>query len=230
METYYSCLIVEDEKPAHEVLKSHIKKLPQLQFAKSVYNGKEAYDILQSQQFDIVFLDIEMPIISGIELLRELHPKPAIIMTTAYTDFAFEAYQHDAVDYLQKPISFLRFSKAIEKAIQYCNQKKHAENKITEITIKADGEKIIILLSEIIYIASMGNYIKLVVGNQKKPLVVYDTLSKIYDKLDKNQFVQIHKSYIININCIAEKNGEIVKLTNREELPIGRKYSVLLKK
>jgi two-component system, LytTR family, response regulator len=227
METKYRCLIVDDEKPAHEVIKSHISKLPQLQYESSVYNGKEALDILLTNQFDIVFLDIEMPIINGIELLQSIQPKPAIIMVTAYTHFAFDAYQHEAVDYLQKPISFIRFHKAIEKAVAYCQQKKKLETTITHLKIKVDGEIMQIPLAEIMYCNSMGNYVK-IITTTTKPLIVYDALSNIYDNVDKNVFVQIHRSFIVNKKYIKQSNLESVELLNGEVLPIGRKYSVLL--
>jgi two-component system, LytTR family, response regulator len=228
METKYRCLIVDDEKPAHEVIKSHISKLPQLQYEASVYNGKEALDILQTQPFDIVFLDIEMPIVNGIELLQALQPKPAVIMVTAYTEFAFAAYQHEAVDYLQKPISYIRFHKAVEKAMFFCEQKKKIENTITHLKIKVDGEIMQIPLAEIMYCNSMGNYVKIITSSSAKPLIVYDALSNIYDSLDKNIFVQVHRSYIVNKLFIQQTNLDNIVLLNSEVLPVGRKYGVLL--
>jgi two-component system, LytTR family, response regulator len=228
METIYRCLIVDDEKPAHEVIKSHISKLPQLQFVRSVFNGKEALDALKAEQYDIVFLDIEMPIITGMELLSALHPKPAVVLCTAYTDFAFEAFQHEAVDYVQKPISFMRFQKAVDKAIIYCMQLKTMESKITHLTIKVDGQKIELPTAEILYLNSMGNYVKVYVVNHSKPYIVYDTLGNMLDALNKKEFVQIHRSAIVNKQFIVQKTIDQVTMPNGQTLPIGRKYSVLL--
>jgi DNA-binding LytR/AlgR family response regulator len=228
METIYRCLIVDDEKPAHEVIKSHISKLPNLQFVRSVFNGKEALEALKTEQYDIVFLDIEMPIITGMELLSALHPKPAIVLCTAYTDFAFEAFQHEAVDYMQKPISFIRFQKAVDKAIVYCMQLNAVKNSITHLCIKVDGQKMELPTAEILYLNSMGNYVKVYMLNHAKPYIVYDTLANMHDALNKKEFIQIHRSAIVNKQFIVQKTIDQVLMHNGQMLPIGRKYSVLL--
>jgi two-component system, LytTR family, response regulator len=230
MEPSYRCLIVEDEKPAHEVIKSHISRLDNLQFCKSVYNGKEALDVLKTEQFDIIFLDIEMPIITGMELLQEIQPKPAIIITTAYTDFAFEAYQLEAVDYLQKPISFLRFSKAVDKAIQYVDFKNKLVSDNTTVSVKVESEWITIHVADIMYLTSMGNYLKIIVNDANKPYIVYDSLGNMIDKIGNKNVFQIHKSFAVNSAFIASKNTDSIVLHNTEVLPIGRKYSGLLEK
>jgi two-component system, LytTR family, response regulator len=208
-----------------------ICNIPNLHFSKSVYNGLEALEVLKTQSFDIVFLDIEMPIINGIELLSTLQPKPAIVLCTAYTDFAFEAFQQEAVDYIQKPVSFLRFSKAVEKAIIYCEQKKLAKNTVQTIAVKYNGQIVNVLLTEVEYFASLGNYIKIIFHNiATKPLVIYETLSNLLNQLSGSNFIQIHRSYIINKSYLHSKEVEKITMSNMHVLPLGRKYKILLEK
>jgi len=227
MENEYSCLIVDDEKPAHEVLKAHMSQVDNLRYKASAFNGKEALLMLQSQDFDIVFLDIEMPLINGIELLQSLNPKPAVIITTAFQEFAFEAWQSDAVDYLQKPISYAKFLKAVTKAKNYCSVKdrqfvkKSFAFRINGVMLSANSE-------DIIYISSLGNYLKIFTTTHKNPLLVYESLTNIQQQLSKDTFIQIHRSYIVNKVFISKIDKETLRLKNGEQLAIGRKYQILL--
>lgn len=139
----YRCLIIDDESPAHKALISHISKFDELEHSGSAFNGMEAIKLLNENQYDIIFLDINMPVISGVELM-ELQPKrPLTIVTTAYSDFALSAYQNDAIDYLLKPISLDKFSKAIEKAKTYHSgnniKKKTAATKNTFLSLQRTG-------------------------------------------------------------------------------------------
>lgn len=220
------CLIVDDDKPAHLVLKSHISNTKELKFTSSVYNGKDAYNSIREYQYDLIFLDIDMPLITGIELMRKLIHRPPVIITTAYSDFAFEAYQNDAVDYLLKPISYPRFLKAIEKAKHFIVTKKDSESKM--LSIKHNGDEMELELDSIIYIQSIGNYIKIILINNKRPLIVYQSLKSFYETVSKKKFIQVHKSFIINISFINRVEKEYVILEDNN-IPIGRKYGVLLK-
>jgi DNA-binding LytR/AlgR family response regulator len=225
MDIKYNCLIVDDEVPAHKVIISHIEKLNYLTYKSSAYNGAEALNSLLNDSFDIVFLDIEMPILDGLELLQSIPNKPAIIITTAYNHFAFDAFQHDAADYLLKPISFPRFIKAIEKAKLYCLSK---QNKVssTSIKVKVNSEWISIDYDKISHIESIGNYIKIHIA-QNRSFVVYDTLKGISDKLQNDDFIQIHKSFIVNIHFTTSVTSSKVQL-GLLELPLGRKYGLLV--
>jgi two-component system, LytTR family, response regulator len=232
MESNYSCLIVDDEYPAHDVIKALLKSFPNLEFIKSCYNGEDALDEINTNAYDIVFLDVNMPIITGIELLKKLESKPAIIFTTAYTNFAFEAYENDAVDYLQKPIALQRFQKAISKAIDYV--KNNRVESTTPILLKIDGLKQKINQEQIIYCQSMGNYTRFYVENILKPIVVLETLANQLAVLDKDLFVQVHRTCIVNKLFIARKKDNLLLLKDETELPIGRKFiatlnSILLK-
>ena len=223
MEFKYTCLIVDDEYPAHDVIKALLVPFPNLEFVKSCYNGEDAIEEINGNfAYDIIFLDINMPIINGIEMISKLKTKPVIVVTTAYTSFAFDAYENDAIDYLQKPISSERFEKAIEKAIEICQIKKN--NFINKIVLKEDGLKLNFQENEIIYLESMGNYTKFFLQNRPKPILLNEPLSKQIEKLNNNLFLRIHKTFIVNKTFIAGKKANILILNNQKALPIGRKF------
>jgi DNA-binding LytR/AlgR family response regulator len=230
MATPYKCLIVDDEKPAHLVIKSHISHCEDLEFVASAYNGKEALNLLINYEFDFVFLDIEMPLINGIELLQTLPKRPATIITTAYSNFAFEAYQQDAVDYLLKPISFPRFLKAIEKAKYFWKSNQEQKNIKNSILLRIDGEAKEVKLEQIVYFQSIGNYVKVVFNGNQKSVVVYDTLKNIVDMTPSERFVQTHKSYIANIDYIQSVDKESLLLKGDISIPLGRKYELMVQK
>ncbi len=230
MATPYKCLIVDDEKPAHLVIKSHISHCEDLEFVASAYNGKEALNLLIHNEFDFMFLDIEMPLINGIELLQTLPKRPATIITTAYSNFAFEAYQQDAVDYLLKPISFPRFLKAIEKAKYFWKSNQEQKNMKNSILLRIDGESKEVKLEQIVYFQSIGNYVKVYFKNNQKSVVVYDTLKNIVDLTPSEQFIQTHKSYIVNIDYIQSLDKENLLLKGDIPIPLGRKYELMVQK
>lgn len=228
----YRCLIVDDETPAHKALASHISKFDDLEHSGSAYSGKEALKMLNENRYDLIFLDINMPVLSGIEVM-ELQPvRPLTIVTTAYSNFALEAYQNDAIDYLLKPISPEKFAKAIEKARTFFAGK--AQEKVLEtksdkmLSVKANGELIQIALDTLIYIESTGNYLKLFCVKTKLPLIVYGTLMGIAEAIGDRNFVQIHRSFIVNTTFISNIGQTHLKLYNGIEIPVGRKYKILL--
>lgn len=222
----YKCLIADDEVPAHLVIKSHIENTPGLEFWASASNGKEALQLLQQQHFDIVFLDINMPLVTGIEVMQQLPIRPATIITTAYSDYALDAYRHDAVDYLVKPISFPDFTKAITKAKIFCDAKKEIPSNKT-LTLKTSKEEFEVAAADVTCIESYGNYLKVYLADKQMPVVVYGALSAITNDLDAN-FVRVHKSYIINSTQIQSINGAVIKLIGGMQIPVGRKYQILL--
>jgi two-component system, LytTR family, response regulator len=222
MESNYSCIIIDDEYPAHDVIKALLKSFSNLEFTKSCYNGEDALLEITTTPYDIVFLDVNMPIINGIEVLKKLDTKPAIIITTAYTDFAFEAYENDAVDYLQKPIALQRFQKAISKATDYA--KKNRAERYKPILLKLDGLKQKINQEQIIYCQSMGNYTRFYVENSPKPIIVHETLASQLTILNKDLFIQVHRTCIVNKLFIVRKKENLLVLKDETELPIGRKF------
>ena len=228
----YRCLIVDDEAPAHKVLQSHITKTDLLEIAGDVYDGKEAIDFMLSNKVDLLFLDIDMPKLSGLELLQCMPYHVPVILTTAYSNFGFEAYQHDVVDYLLKPISYPRFLKSINKAIKLMGvdskpEKKEEEPQYPEIELKYDGILKTIDTKCILFIEAVGNYIKIHLEDEK-PMLVTQTMKYIGSLLPREYFTRIHKSYIVKREAITEIKKTEITLSNKAVLPVGRKYSVLL--
>lgn len=226
----YKCLIVDDEAPAHKVLQSHINKTDLLEIAGDVYDGKEAIDFMLSTKVDLLFLDIDMPKLSGLELLQCMPYHVPVILTTAYSNFGFEAYQHDVVDYLLKPISYPRFLKSINKAIKLMGSDKpgkEEEPEFPEIELKYDGILKVIDTKRILFIEAVGNYIKIHLEDEK-PMLVTQTMKYIGSLLPRQYFTRIHKSYIVKREAIREIKKTEITLSNKVVLPVGRKYSVLL--
>jgi two-component system LytT family response regulator len=231
MGTTYRCLIIDDETPAHKALASHIAKFDELEHAGSAFSAMEAMKMLKENVYDIIFLDINMPVLSGVELM-ELQPnRPITIVTTAYSDYALSAYQNDAIDYLLKPISLEKFAKAIEKATTFFlgnTLKSEASTKGKVLSYRSNGQMEQLLLSEIIYIESLGNYMKLYSVKLNLPIIIYGALFSIVSELDSADFMQVHRSYVINLNQINSVAPKTVTMTNGDIIPVGRKYKILL--
>jgi DNA-binding LytR/AlgR family response regulator len=231
MASTYRCLIIDDESPAHKALASHISKFDDLEHSGSAFSGMEAVKMLNANSYDIIFLDINMPVISGVELM-ELQPnRPLTIVTTAYSDFALSAYQNDAIDYLLKPISFEKFSKAIEKAKIYFSGnslKKEITTNPKVLSHRVNGQMVDTLLCDIIYIESLGNYMKLYSAKLKSPIIIYGSLSSIASEIDSTNFVQVHRSFIVNVDKISSVTFKTLTMCNNEIIPVGRKYQILL--
>ncbi|WP_060875138.1 LytR/AlgR family response regulator transcription factor [Myroides odoratus] len=229
MGTKYKCLIVDDEKPAHQVLMSHINQCEDLECVGTAFSGKEALLFLQKNEVDILLLDINMPLISGLEFLDMIAVKPITIITTAYSDFALESYEKDAVDYLLKPISFGKFLKAIEKAKIFCKNRKGSTDEVKDnvLKIREDGLDILLDIDEILFVESAGNYIKIFVENRSKSYFVYGSLISIKTELP-DYFIQVHRSFIVNRKQIVKKELGKVTLHVNIEIPVGRKYQILI--
>jgi DNA-binding LytR/AlgR family response regulator len=222
------CLIIDDEAPAHKVLQAHIARTDNLEVAGDVYDGKEAVNFMRSTKVDLLFLDIEMPKLTGLELLQCLPYHVPVIITTAYSNFGFEAYQNDVIDYLLKPISFPRFLKAINKVNKVLQTPvKTAAVKFPDVELKHEGIVKTISTSNILYIEAVGNYIKIHLENDKS-LLVTQTMKYISSLLPPELFTRIHKSYIVKREAITEIKKTEITLANKITLPVGRKYSVLL--
>lgn len=221
------CLIIDDEAPAHKVLHAHIAKTDSLEVAGDAYDGKEGLDFLRRNKVDLIFMDIEMPKLTGLELLQCLPYHVPVVLTTAYSNFGFEAYQNDVVDYLLKPISFPRFLKAINKVINILTPQKVETARFPDIEVKHEGVLKVINTRNILYIEAVGNYIKIHLENEK-PVLVTQTMKYISSLLPPEHFTRIHKSFIVKREAIAEIRKTELILANKTVLPVGRKYSVLL--
>lgn len=220
------CLIVDDEPPARELLQRHIQGLEGFQILDMFDNALSAFSFLQSNQVDLMFLDIQMPRMNGIELLKSLRFPPKVIMTTAFRDYAVEGFELDILDYLLKPISPERFFKAISKFHFYheFSQHKSADKTPAEeayLFLKVDRDQVKVFLKDILFIEGLKDYIK--VHTSGKVLIAYERLGYMEEKLPEGRFIRIHKSYIVSVDKIIHFNNESVKL-GQSCLPIGRVY------
>jgi len=223
----FKCLIVDDEVPAHKVIHSHISKTDTLEVIGDAYDGKEALDFMSKHKVDIVFLDIEMPRLTGLELLQCLPYPVAVILTTAYSNFGFEAYESGVVDYLLKPIAFPRFLKAINKISMTAEPQPVVEISYPRLELKHEGVVKTIDTERILYIESIGNYIKIHFESEK-PMLVTQTMKYMTSVLPSEYFTRVHKSYIVKRSRIIEIRKTEVVLNPNITVPVGRKYSVLL--
>jgi len=218
-----NCVIIEDEIPAQKILKNFISKIPSLQLLGTFKAAIEANSFLKNNTVDVIFLDINLPDISGIDFIKTIKNPPAIIMTTAYPDYAVDSFELDTiVDYLVKPFSFDRFLKAVNKAKdRFDSPKKVPEAHGETIFLNVDKTHHKLVLNTILFIESDRNYITVVAENQK--LSYIDSLKNWTEKLPKNQFIQVHKSYIINTKFVDKISGNIL-FVKSNKIPIGRTY------
>lgn len=216
------CIIVDDEPAAHYVLANYIKQNPQLELVFQGFNGIEAMDYLREHPVDLMFLDINMPEISGMELLKIIPTHPSTILTTAYSEYALESYDYGVIDYLLKPIYFPRFLKAIDRFFATENGKvKTEEAVINSVTVKVDGYFIEIELDQLLFAQSFGNYVKL--HTLKRTYLASITTSEFEKCLPEKNFMRIHKSYIVALDKIETTDKDFVVIKN-EKLPIGITY------
>ncbi len=220
-----ACLIVDDEPIARDIIESYLLKFPELTLVKSCKNAIEAYEVLYAHPIDLVFLDIHMPVITGIEFLKSLRNPPLIIFTTAYSHFAVEGFELNSVDYLLKPITFERFYLAVEKAIEKFNYKRQVfpvkPDTPHYVFVKQDTKLVRIDLQDIVYIQAERDFASVYLG--KKRILASQHL-KIFEKLlPTNQFIRIHRSYIINFDKITGIKGNEVELHD-QCIPIGPNY------
>ncbi len=218
-----SCVIVDDEYLAIKVLEEYSTKTEGLSIFRTFKDPKEASHFLQQNKVDLLFLDIQMPYLDGFELLKQLPTPPLIIFTTARHDYAVKAFDLDVLDYLVKPISFDRFSKAIMKANEYYQLREGSKTaKENYIMVRADYQIIKILTEDILFIEGLSEYVK--IFTNQKMFISLVALKSILEQLPDTQFVRIHKSYIVALSNIESFNHQTVKLRNGKVLPIGRVY------
>ncbi|MCB0840494.1 MAG: response regulator transcription factor [Bacteroidetes bacterium] len=236
------CVIVDDEPLALDVLEAYIDKIEDLELLARVDNAIEAFNLLNREKVDLLFLDIQMPKLTGIDLLKNISHPPNVIFTTAYRDYALEGYELNVVDYLLKPISFDRFLRAINKVYQINTPvpvipqiKPQPSEPAAPATgysdafiyLKADKKMVKILLKEILYIESLKDYIR--VKTISKSVTAYQRISYMEEKLPEDKFLRVHRSYIVSIDKVDAYSNPAVEIGDFE-IPIGRNYrSAVLK-
>ncbi|MFI5185870.1 MAG: LytR/AlgR family response regulator transcription factor [Chitinophagales bacterium] len=227
-----NCIIVDDEQHAIDILDHYVKQTPHLHLVASFTNPIEALQLLGEQKIDLVFLDIQMPELSGIDLIKAIQGKSKVILTTAYSEFALEGYELYVVDYLMKPIRLARFLAAVQKAVEQINAGNETQQEKTEddyifVKTESKGKLLKINLADIDFIESMKNYVAINRGPQKT--LVYTTMIELEERLPKKQFIRVHKSFIIPISRITGIEGNLVRLKNiTAEILIGENYKAEL--
>jgi len=219
------CIIVEDEPLAQKVLEKYISSLSTLKLVKKCNNALEAVDFLQCNSVDVIFLDIKMPELTGLDFLKTLSNPPKVIITTAYPEYALEGYKYSVVDYLLKPFSFERFLKAVNKLSPVTPAASTTIQETVEdfIFIKEDKIRHKVFFSDIIYIEGYGNYLK--IYTDKKMILTAETMTNIERRLPANRFIRVHKSFIISIKKIDQIEGNVIKIASKE-IPIGKYYKM----
>lgn len=224
------CIVVDDEVHARKVLEKFISDIPHLELVKSCKNALEAMQVLNEQNIDAMFLDINMPKVTGLNFLENLRHPPAVVITTAYREYAVEAFDLDVIDYLHKPIPFPRFLKAVSKVEEKLKSKTEQTNisstpntnKQEEfIFIKADKKTFKLNFDDIVYIEGLGDFIKIHV--KEKTIVSKLTIKKMEELLPSDIFPRIHKSFIISLKSIVAIEGNQVEIGNTK-IPIGQIY------
>ena len=218
------CVAIDDEPLALELLKQYIGQFPTLKLVRTFHDAISGAEFLRSQPADLLFIDINMPDITGIDLVRSLKEKPLTIFTTAYKKFAFEGFELEAIDYLLKPIDFERFKKAVNRAIEFFQYKNsNSKEKEDSLFVRSEYRMIKIPLSEIEYIESLEDYVKIHMTG-KKPVLSLMTLKNVLEKLPPEQFKRIHRSYIVSVSKVSSILNRKVKLSSSTELPISNNY------
>ncbi|MBA2330567.1 MAG: response regulator transcription factor [Flavisolibacter sp.] len=222
-----NCFIIDDEQHAIDILVHYVKQTPQLNLIGTATNPLEALQVVTTQKIDLVFLDVQMPELTGIDFIKAIHGKVKIILTTAYSEFALESYELDVVDYLLKPIRFPRFLAAVQKAVKDINDiPSPVSDKADDfifVKTEAKGKLLKINLADIDYLEGMKNYVAIYRSGQKT--LVYTSMKELEERLHNNKFLRVHKSFIIPVNKITGIEGNIVRLKNvQAEILIGESY------
>lgn len=232
------CLIVDDEPLAHDIILRYMEDVPFLENCGQCYRATEALDFLSRHTIDLIFLDIRMPKLNGLEFLRTLQQRPLVIITSAYEEHALESFELDVCDYLLKPFRFDRFLKAANRALSDYTLKQQAAAipaavppvvpaSASQIYIKSDKKQILLNLEDVLYLESLGNYVK--VWEAERFLLTPRTLSSFESQLPADTFIRIHKSYILNKKFVRYIEGNTISLRNGKQLPLGKNYKHVVK-
>ena len=226
-----NCIAVDDENLALDLIEDNIHKVPFLNLVKRCKNPFEAMEVLQNQEIDLIFLDIQMPGITGLQFLQTLTNSPMVIFVTAYKQYALDGFNLNVIDYLLKPIDFERFLKAVNKAYELYNLKHKTvvvENvsdlKNSTIFVNADYSLVKIRTDEITYVEGLKDYVKINLNSSTKPVVTRMTMKAIEEKLPSSEFFRVHKSFIVSLDKIESIRSLKIKIGNAQ-IPVSESYS-----
>lgn len=219
----FKCIIVDDEPPATRILRNYVEKVSFLEEVGIFNDSLKALEFLNSNKVDVIFLDIQMPQLTGLQLSRIISKDVKVIFTTAYPDFALEGFELNAVDYLLKPIAFERFYQAVSKLNSEVKTEVITNNTAEFIFIKTDGKNKFqkVILDDVLYVESLQNYV--CIHTQKQQIITHSSLKNVIESLPENDFIQIHKSYVTALKHI-ESTDSFSVFINGKELPIGATY------
>jgi len=219
-----NCIILDDEDHATELLKLHIEQTPFLKLVGATTDPIKALELLNSEEVDLLFLDIQMPGMTGLEFMQLLNGKCKVILTTAFREYALDGFEHNVVDYLLKPIVFTRFFKAAQRAQDVITASGKETDDYILVKTEYKGKLLRIKINDIIYIEGMGKYVRFHIRDSD-PVMALLTISGLEEKLSRERFVRIHKSFIIALPFLLMINGNRVHLeSTKETLPIGQAY------
>jgi two-component system LytT family response regulator len=223
------CVIIDDEPLALSVLEKYIAAFPVLELVGTFDDAIEGGRFLKASPVDLLFIDINMPDLSGLELVARLETRPMVIFTTAYKKFAYEGFELEALDYLLKPITIERFEKAVQKAAERFELKKTRQNE-ESIVVRSEYKAIKIALNDIAYIEGMEDYIKIHLLSSRHPVMTLMSLKGILEILPENAFKRIHRSYIVPSLQVKSIQNKKVKLLSGAELPVSDSYVDFIEK
>ena len=222
------CLAIDDEPLALKQLAAYLKKVPFLELVDSCQSAIEAMAVLDKEEVDAIFIDINMPDLNGLDFVRSLHHPPMVVFTTAYQEYALEGYKVDAIDYLLKPFGMSDLMRAADKVKRQYDLLHAASlspmDEDDALFLKTEYKVVRVLTSHINYIEGMSEYLRIHLSDPSKPIVVLLSMKKIEERLGETDFMRIHKSFIINLHHIAEINRSRVVLDDGTEIPIGDSY------
>lgn len=222
------CLIVDDEPLAINVIKNHLTAFDDLEVMGSCGDAVEAFNFIKAQPADLIFLDINMPELNGMEFIRSLEKPPLVIITTAYREYAVEGFELNVFDYLVKPISFPRFVKAVDKVLEHFQIKgSKGSDENDYIFIKVDKKIVKVYYNDILYVESLKDYVRVVTKTENH--ITHQNLGTFTASLPETQFIRIHRSYTISLDKIKALDGNDIEITNKK-IPIGRNYQAEIKK
>lgn len=230
------CLIVDDEPLAHDVILRYLEDIPFLEKAGQCYLATEAFSFLNHHAVDLIFLDIRMPKLSGLDFLRTLNQRPLVVITSAYEEHALESFELEVVDYLLKPFRFDRFLKAANRALEQHTLRRQAvaspappvaAQEAEPLYIKSDKKLVQMQLDDVYYLESLGNYVK--VWGRDQFLLTQRTLGSFEEQLPADAFIRIHKSFILNKKFVHYIEGNMIRLLNGKVLPLGKTFKHVIK-
>ena len=220
------CLAVDDEPLALDILESYIKKMPDLELVGKCSNALEASEFLKNHKIDLMFLDIQMPEITGLEFMRSIANPPLVVFCTAYSDFAVEGFELNAIDYLLKPVGFERFTKTIDRAREYMSLKKSDDVEAPDLEndhrfIKSNQKQVKLSYDQILYVEAFADYVKLY--TTEKRYITLQTMKNMEIKLPKEKFIRVHRSFIVGIKYITTFNSSELEI-GTIKIPVGKNY------